>query len=113
MTKNVLLAIGAIIAAIVVLGVFVFVGNGVDLANYAFWEPKKQAAERHVFENTPSYIQGKNQDLAKYHHEWVTDTSSESRQAIEALVRQQFGSFDKTKIEDQELAAWLGKCLNN
>lgn len=110
--KDALKIVGIVLAAIVVVGLITFVTTGMGVANFAFWAPKQQAAERHVFENTPSYIQGKNQDLAKYHHEWVTDSSSENRLAVEALVRQQFGSFDRSKVEDPELSSWLGQCLN-
>lgn len=110
--KTLLLSVLAILVAIVGIGLIAFVSNSIDFANYAFWEPKKQAVDRKIFENTPSYIQGKNQDLAKYHHEWTIDSSSDNRGAIEALVRQQFGSFDKDKVVDPSLASWLSYCLS-
>jgi hypothetical protein len=71
----------------------------------------QQNAERHVFEQTQSYVEGKRQELVKYHHEWMT-ANKDDKEAIEAVVRQSFANFDKNKIEDAELYTFLQNCMN-
>ena len=70
----------------------------------------QQNAERTVFEESQSYVEGKRQELVKYHHEWVT-ASKDEKPAIEAVVRQSFANFDKNKVTDPELYSFLQNCL--
>lgn len=70
----------------------------------------QQNAERTVFEESQSYVEGKRQELVKYHHEWVT-ASKDDKPAIEAVVRQSFANFDKNKVTDPELYSFLQNCL--
>lgn len=101
-----------VVLALLALALVGFLGTSFDFAMFKFWAPKYENAKRQTFENTQSYVEGKREDLAKYHHEWAVDSSAENRRAIEALVRQQFANFDRSKVEDPELSAWLGECLN-
>jgi hypothetical protein len=78
-----------------------------DYGSFAFWAPKYENVKRKTFEQTQSYIEGKRQDLAKYHHEWVTASDSTDKKAIEALVRQQFANVNPSIIQDPDLADWL------
>ena len=44
--------------------------SAVGLVHYQFFAPKFQAVEREVYENTPSYIQGKEQSLSELRLEY-------------------------------------------
>lgn len=69
----------------------------------------QQNAQREVFEETQSYIQGKRQELIKLHHEWMS-ADNESKKSIESTIRMSFANFDETKLEDTpELYSFLKK----
>jgi len=69
----------------------------------------KQNANREVFEQTQSFIEGKRQELVKLHHEWMM-ANDQDKKTIEAVVRQSFANFDEKKIEQPELYAFLKQC---
>ena len=70
----------------------------------------QQNADREVFEQTQSYVQGKRQELVKLHHEWMS-ADNDSKKDIEATVRISFANFDENKyLEDSpELYSFLKK----
>jgi uncharacterized protein HemX len=69
----------------------------------------QQNANRAVFEQTQSYVEGKRQELIKDYHEWI-NADKDSKKSIEAIVRASFASFDESKIEQPELYSFLKKC---
>ncbi len=104
------------IIGIFILGIAAFIGLGFGMGwiNVGYTNTvgkAQQNAERHVFEQTQSYVEGKRQELVNRHHEWVT-ASKDDKAAIEANVRQSFANFDKNKIEDIDMAAFLQECMN-
>jgi len=66
----------------------------------------QQNANREVFEQTQSYVEGKRQELIKLHHEWIK-ADADSKIAIEATIRSSFANFDESKIEHPELYNFL------
>ena len=56
----------------------------------------QQNADREVFEQTQSYVEGKRQELTKDYHEWI-NAKSDDKLAIEAVVRSSFANFDEEK----------------
>lgn len=107
--------VGAIVGIIILMVVAAglgFVGNGLSFASFKFWAPKQENVKREVFENTQSYVEGKNQDLAKYHHEWLIAKDPEEKGALEAIVRQQFTTIKPSSIQDPDLAQFLRDCMN-
>ena len=75
-----------------------------------FWKPKYQAVEREVFQNTKSYDFGVQQDLAKYHFEWLK-TDLVGKKAIENMVRQRFTEYPANRIQDRILRNWFESIL--
>lgn len=75
-----------------------------------FFGPKRQAVERRIFEETPSYIHGMRQDLVRYRHQWITADDEEKR-AIESTVRMRFAQLDPKHIEDPVMRGFLDHCL--
>lgn len=89
--------------ALGILGFFavIVLVNEFEIAGVKFWGVRKENARREVFEQTQSYVEGKRQDLIKYHHEWV-NASDEDKIAIEFTIRQSFSQFSEDKyLADQ------------
>jgi len=99
-------------------GIIVFIAlivlvNEFEIAGLKFWGVRKENARREVFEQTQSYVEGKRQDLIKYHHEWV-NASDDDKIAIEFTIRQSFSQFNEDKyLADQpELLSFLKNIKN-
>ena len=100
--------VGFVFCCLCVFGVSYF-----GLVNYKFFGPKFESARRVVFEQSKSYVYGAVQDLAKYHHEWLTARDDISRKAIESLVRQRFANLDPSVINNVELRKWFCKIIDD
>ena len=74
-------------------------------------EKAQQNANREVFEQTQSFVEGKRQELVKLHHEWVK-SDADSRKDIEATIRVSFANFDADKIIDPQMHAFLILIMN-
>jgi len=94
------------IASIIGLFALIFAANEFEIFGTRFWGVRKANAQREVFENTQSYVEGKRQELIKLHHEW-NKASADDRIAIEATIRMNFANFDENKIEQPELYSFL------
>ena len=81
--------------------VFIFIANEFTIFGTKFWGVRKENARREVFEQTQSYVEGKRQDLIKYHHEWAV-APEEDKLAIETVIRQQFANFDEDAYLDNQ-----------
>ncbi len=105
---SILKGIGAALVALSALALVVFVMELAGLANFSFFAPKYQNAERKVFENTQSYVEGKRQDLSRYRLQYLQDTTAVDREAIRSVVNEQFANFNESYLEDQpELLEFL------
>ena len=102
----------------IVLGIVVFFAlivlvNEFEIAGIKFWGVRKENARREVFEQTQSYVEGKRQELIKYHHEWV-NASPQDQIAIEFTIRESFSQFneDKYLIDQPQLYSFLKEIKN-
>ena len=67
-------------------------------------------ARREVFEQTQSFVEGKRQDLIKYHYEWQK-AKIEDKTIIESTVRISMANVDDKVIANSpELYDFLKKC---
>lgn len=89
-----------IVSAILFIGVL-FGLQYLGLANYKFFAPKYQNAQREVFENTQSFTEGKRQDLIKYYHEWL-NSDKDGKSALKELVIDDFSNYDINKLTPSE-----------
>lgn len=87
---------GALIA-ICVVAVFEF-----NVFSTNFWGVRQADANRRVFEQSQSYVEGKRQELVKLHHEWLVGDEHE-KATIEAMVRMNFANFDDNLVADQRV----------
>jgi len=106
--KNTLIVIGSILA----LFVLIFLANEFEIFGVKFWGVRKENAKREVFEQTQSYVEGKRQDLVRYHHEWV-NADEDSKKSIEATIRVSFANFDESKITNPEMYGFLHRIMND
>jgi hypothetical protein len=110
---NILKGIFTVVVIFVVIFALSFLGNEWDIFSIHYWGVRKENVRREVFEQTQSYVQGKKQDLVKYHHEWMKAPADE-KAAIESTVRMAFAEFDESKfIDTPELYNFLKKCKYN
>lgn len=108
MERKPILATIGIVAGLFLL---IFLANEFEIFGVRFWGVRKENARREVFEQTQSYVEGKRQELVKYHHEWVNATPDD-KLAIESTIRQSFANFDKEKITDPQLYNFLNTVMN-
>ena len=91
-----------IIAASIILLIGALFGlQYLGLANYKFFAPKYQNAQREVFENTQSFTEGKKQDLIKYYHEWL-NSDKDGKSALKELVIDDFANYDINNLTPNE-----------
>lgn len=95
-----------ILTAVVLAGI-AFGMQELDLLSFSFFAPKYEKVHRKVFEETPSYVQGKIQDLSNYKFQYEKADSSD-KVAIQAVVRSQFANFNDKYVPD-ELLGFLTK----
>ena len=88
-----------VIAGIISMFALVFLANEFEIFGVKFWSVRKANAQREVFEQTQSYIEGKRQELVKLHYEWLK-APKEDKAAIEATIRMSFANFDDSKLVD-------------
>lgn len=101
-----------IIAAIICFIAFIFLANEFSIFGTNFWGVRKANANRAVYEQSQSCIDGKRQELTKLHHEWM-NSDAESKLAIENMIRNNFSAFNPNNIQDDKMRLFLTGILNN
>jgi hypothetical protein len=97
------LAVGVMLFVVLVFG-----SAALGLFNLRFWSPRYEAARRSVFEQTPSYVHGKQQYLSRLHGEWRRASPSH-RDALCATARHEASTLSPAHLTGP-LAAW--ECVN-
>lgn len=92
-----------LLVVLALLGV-TWLAQGNDFFLYKVFSPRREAVRREVFENTPSYVNGKRQYLARLHHEWE-NADAGHREAICALARSEAATVDAALLP-ADLRAW-------
>lgn len=90
----------AIFAVVVLLILFYgigFLATGGDLAIYRFWAPKRANAERQVFEQTQSYVQGKTEYLTRLRFQYQNATGQQ-KEALRQLILSEASTVDNNKL---------------
>lgn len=103
--------VGKILLGIVLFIVMIFAINQFEIFGIKFWGTQRENARREVFENSQSYVEGKRQELSKFHHEWV-NADADSKITIEYTIRQNFANFDRTYITDPQMYSFLNEVMN-
>ena len=85
-----------VLLVVAVGGVFLFGMMG--LTYYSFFAPKYQAVERKIFEETPSYVQGKIQYLTRLQTQYKTEKDPDTKSAIASLIKMEASSLKEEYI---------------
>lgn len=75
-----------------------FAATGGDLIIYRFWAPKQANAQREVFVNTNSYIQGKTDYLSRLRLEYTTSKDPDQKAALKTLILSEAVNVDNSKL---------------
>lgn len=86
-----------VLACIVGLFTMEFIFTGGDLAMYRFWAPKQENAKRVVFENTQSYIQGKQEYISRLRYQFLMADGAQ-KEALRMLILSEAATVDTTKL---------------
>jgi hypothetical protein len=96
----------ALIVLVIVFAVIGFISTGADLATYKFWAPKQANAERQVFVNTNSYIQGKTDYLSRLRFEYQSTSDPDQKAAMRTMILSEAANVDNSKLP-ADLAAFI------
>lgn len=58
----------------------------------------QENANREVFEQTQSYVEGKRQELTKLRLEYEEDTLKTDKEALRRMILSDFANFDESKL---------------
>ncbi len=86
-----------LLAAIMVLYGIGFVATGGELAIYSFWAPKMANAQRQVFVNTQSYVEGKTDYMSKLRYDYEMAEPAR-KAALKTLILSEAVSVDMNKM---------------
>jgi len=90
-----ILTIIAIMAGLFAIG---FIATGGDLAMYRFWAPKQENAKRVVFENTQSYVQGKQEYISRLRYQYQMSEPGAQHEALRQLILSEAANVDNSKL---------------
>lgn len=101
------------IIAIVIISAGVLVGISYAFGWIGVHQTKtigkaQQNAERGVFEESQSYVEGKRQEALRYFKEY-TKATDEDKKTIEEVVALSFANFDEGKLPE-ELEKFINDC---
>lgn len=95
--KAIFKAVGLTFAAVVGIYIIGFFITGGNLAIYKFWAPKYREVQREVFEQTQSYVHGKNQYISRLRLQYES-TQDEQREALRRLILTEAETIDEDNL---------------
>jgi hypothetical protein len=103
--NNVLRVFG-VIGLLIILASLAFGLRWAGIQWTGFFGPKEENVRRQIFEETQSFNEGKQQDLAKYYLEYQKG-DEQTKAAIKAVVQAQFSYVKKENIESIQMRQFL------
>ena len=94
-------AVGIGILALVGILALSWVFTGNDFFLYKFFAPKQEAVRRQVFENTPSYVQGKIDYISQLKFEYGSADKAH-KQAIAQMIIEQAATVDNSLLPAEQ-----------
>ena len=74
-----------------------FLATGGELAIYRFWAPKFEEARRGVFEQSPSYVQGKNTYIARLRLQYE-EAEGPQKESLRRLILSEAETIDGANL---------------
>jgi hypothetical protein len=96
---------GALVIGMILLYGLGFMATGGDLAIYRFWAPKRANAEREVFVNTNSYIQGKVSHLTQLRLDYEQADGAQ-KATLRTVILTEAAQVDNSKLPS-DLAGFI------
>ena len=109
--KQVFGAIGIFLGVLILLIGLNFVFGWTDVYFTKTVGKAQQNAQRTVFEETQSYVEGKRQEVTKLRFEYMKAKDKDEKEAIKATLRSSLANFDKSKL-DYDLQAFVDTVVN-
>jgi fructose-1,6-bisphosphatase len=81
----------------------------VSLQVEKWFAPREENVRREVFENTKSYNEGKEQELAKTYKEYMSATTEDERKGLRAYVTHTFADYPIERL-DPALQNFVREC---
>ena len=100
--KQVFAVIGAVVGAIVLMMILSLTFGWFGVGYTKTVGKAQQNAERTVFEETQSYVEGKRQEVTKYRYEYLKTKDKDERAAIRATLRSSLANFDLNKLSSDD-----------
>ncbi len=104
--KQVLAGLGILIGLVVIMMGISLAFGWFDVGYTKTVGKAQQNAERTVFEESQSYVEGKRQEVTKLRHEYLIAKDKDEKEAIKATLRSSLANFDKSKL-DYDLKAFI------
>lgn len=105
----------AILIAVAIIGGLIGLSFGMGWIDVGYKNTvgvAEASADRNVFKENKSYVEGMASDLAKYKYELSTEKDATSRKAIVNLIIDKYANFDINKLEDKSLQSFLKDVRN-
>lgn len=100
--KQVFAGIGIFLGVLIVLIGLNFVFGWTDVYFTKTVGKAKQNAQREVFEETQSYVEGKRQFLNKEREEYKREKDPQSKEAIRQSILHEMANFDLNKLSNDD-----------
>lgn len=97
----------AIIGTVLVIIGIAFTLGWTDVFYTSTVGKAKQNAQREVFEESQSYVEGKRQEAAKLYKEYMQAEHQVDKNVINNVVRASFANFDENKYLDEPLRTFI------
>ncbi len=96
--KQIGIWIGAFVLLVLSCVVIGQVGHAVGLWDVSFWGSKRAHAERKVFVNTNSYVQGKADYLSRLRLAYKSSDSPSQKAALKEIILSEAANVDRNKL---------------
>lgn len=93
--------IGVVIVAVVVSCLLGFIATGGQYITYKFWAPKQANAERQVFEQTQSFVEGKAEYIGRLRAQYEA-AGGPQKKALRELILSEASTVDNAKLPADE-----------
>ena len=100
----------AFFALVVIYGLG-FLATGGNLAIYKYWQPQIEDARRNVFENTQSYVHGKNTYIERLRLQYETSNGPE-KESLRRLILEEASTIDPSNLTASN-RSFIGSLRNN
>ena len=102
--KQVFAVIGAVVGAILLMMILSFAYGWFGVGYTKTVCKARQNAERTVFEESQSYVEGKRQFLNKEREEYKREKDPQAKEAIRQSILHEMANFDLDKLSNDDYA---------